>query len=167
MKKLIGQNEEDNVIAITKEAFALFLESKDTSPTKEDYKKIIKKALTILVKLRGVGPATASLMLSLLNKITKLAPPFYSDKAAEYVFQKGGAGDEIKLKYSMSEYIKWLDLMCDLNEGYVYDFTDIENGIWAIKQNEYYEVKPKESKEVKEDADDDGKSVKKRKVSKE
>lgn len=167
---MIGQNEEDNVIAITKEAFALFLESKDTSPTKEEYKKLVKKALTILVKLRGVGPATASLMLSLLNKITKLAPPFYSDEAAEYVFQKGGAGDEIKLKYSMSEYIKWLDLMCDLNEGYVYDFTDVENGIWAIKQNEYYEVKPGEkSKGVKEDDDDDddGKSVKKRKVSKE
>lgn len=167
---MIGQNEEDNVIAITKEAFALFLESKDTSPTKEDYKKIVKKALTILVKLRGVGPATASLMLSLLNKITKLAPPFYSDEAAEYVFALVNDGDdEIKLKYSMSEYIKWLDLMCDLNEGYVYDFKDVENGIWAIKQNEYYEVKPREkSKEVKEDDDDDdGKSVKKRKVSKE
>ncbi len=165
---MIGQNEEDNVIAITKEAFALFLESKDTKPTKEEYKKLVKKALTILVKLRGVGPATASLMLSLLNKITKLAPPFYSDEAAEYVFALVNDGaDEIKLKYSMSEYIKWLDLMCDLNEGYVYDFTEVENGIWAIKQNEYYEVKPKKSKEVIDEEEDDGKSVKKRKVSKE
>lgn len=165
MKKLISQNEESDIISKTKEAFSFFLEIIDTKPSREEYAKHVKKSMTILVKLRGVGPATASLLLSVLNKITKLAPPFYSDEAAEYIFQEFGDQKEIKLKYSMAEYIKWLDLFVGLNEEFKYDFTDLENGIWTITKNEYYQLEPKrqgkdDTGEIELRKEDNGKRVK-------
>ncbi|CCH44257.1 Calcium-dependent protein kinase 2 [Wickerhamomyces ciferrii] len=142
LRKLINDNEEQDVIYITKYAFKIILDVKDTKPNKDDYKKLIREALITVTALKGVGPATGSLILSLLNKITNLAPPFYSDEAAEYLFVKYGNVENLKLRYSLPEYMKWLDLMWNLNSDFKYDFTDIENGIWALKLNEYYEIKP-------------------------
>lgn len=166
LKKLIAQNDEKDVLSITREGFSILIEARGTKPSKDEYKKLIKKSMTVLVKLRGVGPATASLLLSTLNKVTKLAPPFYSDEAAEYIFGVNGE-NEIKLKYSMSEYIKWVDLMWDLNSDYEFDFTDLENGIWTIKKNEYYDIKPTiNGGETKDDQVEKVSSRKKRKVAK-
>jgi len=161
LKKLISQNEEEDIISITQTVFRLITNEKNSNPSKDEYKKLIKSGMTQLVKLRGVGPATASLLLSILNKITKLAPPFYSDEAAEFLFEKfsdsSNVGGEIKLKYSMAEYMKWLDLFYDLNDDFSYDFTDLENGMWVLKKNEYYELKPREKGE--EDTNDEKNEV--------
>lgn len=174
LKKLIAQNDDQDVESITREGFNILIEAKDTKPSKDEYKKLIKKSMTTLVKLRGVGPATASLLLSTLNKVTNLAPPFYSDEAAEYIFSQNGES-ETKLKYSMSEYIKWLDLMWEFNEDYQFDYTDLENGIWTLKKNEYYEIKPQKADDINGPSGDDNKqeddhdiikSRKKRKVAK-
>lgn len=137
LQKLINENDPKSVSSVTKEAFKLVLDSvKDLD--EDTYVKLIKTSLTILVKLRGVGPATASLILSLLNKITKIAPPFFSDEAAYYIFKSHD-----KLKYSMSEYIKFLRLFYQLNDKFEYDFTQLEGGAWALELKDLYNVKEK------------------------
>jgi hypothetical protein len=66
-----------------------------------------------------------------LNKITKIAPPFYSDEAAYYIFRLNDGPE--KLKYSLPEYLKFLRLFFQLNSKFLYDFTDLENGAWALE----------------------------------
>lgn len=63
----------------------------------------LKDALAILTKLRGVGPATASLLLS-VNKPEKA--PFFSDQLFQWCFweDKPGHRWDRKIKYSSKEY---------------------------------------------------------------
>jgi hypothetical protein len=60
-------------------------------------------SLNILTKLKGIGPATAALLLSTSDP-EKL--PFFSDELFRWAFweNKSGAGWDRKIKYSIKEY---------------------------------------------------------------
>jgi len=61
------------------------------------------ESLNILTKLKGIGPATAALLLSTSDP-EKL--PFFSDELFRWAFweSKSGAGWDRKIKYSLKEY---------------------------------------------------------------
>jgi hypothetical protein len=77
LPSLIKSNSEENVKRITQEAF------------KMEWPKSLDK----LNELRGVGPATATAILSLIDD----SVPFFSDEAASIILQTS------KLKYSLKE----------------------------------------------------------------
>lgn len=78
-----------------------------TSPAaKKAITELIEKALTEICTLRGVGPATGSLVLSVYEPRTV---PFFGDE----VF-KWAVGDKDKLKYDRKEYGEFLGSMLDV-----------------------------------------------------
>ncbi|KAJ8609267.1 hypothetical protein MRB53_039208 [Persea americana] len=80
---MIEQNDDALCIECTKEAFA---ESND-----------VKKAMTSLIRLKAVGPATASLILSVVEPV-----PFYSDEFAEFFGVQSP-------KYDLKEYLSLVE----------------------------------------------------------
>lgn len=60
-------------------------------------------SLNILTRLKGIGPATAALLLSTSDPKTL---PFFSDELFRWAFweNKSGAGWDRKIKYSVKEY---------------------------------------------------------------
>jgi hypothetical protein len=84
LKSLIESNSDDNVQSITKEAFS----------------KKWPENLNILTKLRGVGPATATAILSLVDP----SVPFFSDEVAGMILKQ-------KLKYTVKEVLLYVDLV--------------------------------------------------------
>lgn len=88
LKGLVQQNSEEFVETTTSEAF-----SAESWP----------ESLNILVKLKGIGPATAALLLS-TNNPQEL--PFFSDELFRWAFwdDKSGNRWDRKIKYSLKEY---------------------------------------------------------------
>lgn len=127
LKKLIRENKDDFVIQSTKDAYKLILET-ESDIDEETYVKVVREAISILNGLRGVGPATSSLILSLLGEISNKAPPFFSDESAWFVF-----GSDQKLKYSLPEYIQYLRIFYDKNPDFTYSFSDMEKGAWSLQ----------------------------------
>lgn len=128
LKKLVMQNSEEDIQTTINETFTLFLASSPKVKNKSSYVELVKKSITMLVKLRGIGPATASLILSLLNKITNTAPPFFSDEAAILVLKA-----DQKLKYSLKEYTEFLEWFYDVNQKFEFNNEDLEHGVWCIE----------------------------------
>ena len=85
LKSLIESNSADNVLSITKEAFS----------------RKWPENLNILTKLRGVGPATATAILSLVDP----SVPFFSDEVAGMILKQE------KLKYTVKEVLLYVDLV--------------------------------------------------------
>ena len=90
LPKLIRSNTEESVKEVTKAGFKIMLDyfqklpsdfwSHATNEDLNDYKKLIRQAMKELCKLKGVGPATSSLIMNCLYKIQPMfAPPFFSD----------------------------------------------------------------------------------------
>lgn len=93
LRKLVESNSEETVEQCTREAF-------ETYATGHQW----DKSVNMLAKgLRGVGPATASL---LLNTFDGEKVPFFSDELFRWVmFAEGkGHGWDRRIKYSLKEY---------------------------------------------------------------
>lgn len=89
---LIAQNAEEVVESTTKSAFALY--KSDAA----NYTSPLKK----LEELKGVGPATASLLLSILDSDNA---PFFSDELFRWVcWDEALGGWKRKIKYDRKEY---------------------------------------------------------------
>ena len=89
---LIAQNSEEFVESTTKSAFALYKSdsANHTAPLKK------------LEELKGVGPATASLLLSILDGDNA---PFFSDELFRWVcWDEALGGWKRKIKYDKKEY---------------------------------------------------------------
>lgn len=138
LPKLIRQNEAEVVEQVTKSAFNTilqFVKGKAHLTKGDDLKYIstVKEATKKVSELRGVGPATGSLILSLLVGILKLAPPFLSDESFIYfVVEPSRSGT--KIKYNLKEYTDeflpvFLELVAENDES----FVSLEKGAWAIK----------------------------------
>ncbi|WPH00685.1 Hypothetical protein R9X50_00351500 [Acrodontium crateriforme] len=138
LSKLIAENSESAVRETTSMAAKLFLSktNSDTTPSQSDY----KTAITTLTSLRGVGPATASLILSCLPD-TKA--PFFSDELYRWAFfsatgsGKGDVGWERKLKYSLVEYLDLVEKVVELKErlgrqGVIVTSVEIEKVAYVI-----------------------------------
>ncbi|KAG5420260.1 hypothetical protein I9W82_002140 [Candida metapsilosis] len=150
LPKLIRSNTEETVKEVTKAGFKIMLDyfkklpsdfwSHATNEDLADYKKLIRQAMKELCNLKGVGPATSSLIMNCLYKIQPaFAPPFFSDESFMYfVLDPSKPGE--KIKYSVKEYVEellpvYFRLLKDYNEG---TFTELERGGWAIKYYSMY-----------------------------
>ncbi|KAL9099962.1 MAG: hypothetical protein Q9163_004603 [Psora crenata] len=99
LAKLVSSNSPETTRSTTKTAFATYNSRATTTsitpPT---------KALTTLTELKGIGPATASLLLSCLDPENV---PFFSDELYRYThFESTGPkqGWDRKIGYTMKEY---------------------------------------------------------------
>jgi hypothetical protein len=88
LKSLIESNSADTVRSITKDAFS----------------KKWPENLSILTTLRGVGPATATAILSLVDP----SVPFFSDEVAGMILKQE------KLRYTIKEVLLYVDLVRSL-----------------------------------------------------
>lgn len=83
--------------------------TKISSAAKKAITELIEKALTEICSLRGVGPATGSLVLSVY--VPRIAP-FFGDEVFKWV-----VGEKGKLKYDRKEYGEFLGRMLDVVLG--------------------------------------------------
>jgi predicted flap endonuclease-1-like 5' DNA nuclease len=108
--KLVSENDADFVkdtVRSAKEKYAS--DSKNT-----------KAALDILTKLRGIGPATASLLLSVHDPDHVI---FFSDEAFYWLC---GGGKEVSIKYNAKEYVALRGAAEKLRERLGVSAIDIE-----------------------------------------
>ncbi|KAI5960031.1 hypothetical protein KGF57_001975 [Candida theae] len=145
LPKLIRSNSEDTVVQVTKAGYKLMLEyfkklpsnfwSSASEENLSDYKKLIRQAMKEFCKLKGVGPATSSLIMNCLYKVEpKFTPPFFSDESfMYYVLDPQKPGE--KIKYSVKEYVEeLLPVYFKLLKSYPEEtFTELERGGWALK----------------------------------
>lgn len=112
----------------------------------------VLKALKILTSLRGIGPATASLLLSVHQPDTV---PFFSDELFRWtqwdvVAKKGeGEGWDRKIKYNVGEYKEVLKSVGDLRTRL---------GIRAVDAEKVAYVLGKEMADIDRDVDGKGKA---------
>lgn len=137
-----------------------------------------QESLDALLPLRGVGPATASLILSILSRGSGEVP-FYSDDVYLWVVDGvvpsvsgktvSGAGVELKVKYNLKEYeVLWgkvWELVGRLNgSGGSVSFLDVEKVAYVLKNidvsgfeldDEAGEMNERKRKVEDEDVDED------------
>lgn len=97
LKALVQENDDQRVRAITRDGLSIDLIHHGNQKSAGD-------ALDVLTQLRGVGPATASLLLSVGNP--KMAP-FFSDELYRWCFWQEGKGNgwDRTIKYTRKEYL--------------------------------------------------------------
>jgi len=116
-KSLIGNNSDATVVKTTKESFKILQEETDISP------ESIKRSLSHLCKLEGIGPATASAVLSAFSSQI----PFMSDEGLGYF--------NIPLKYTLSDYMCYYTKILALSKELKGDCSlrTLEQAIWVNK----------------------------------
>lgn len=100
---LIASNSEKTVRAVTEKAFSAYT-GNDGSVEK------VKEAILALTEVKGVGPATASLILSVYDPVSV---PFFADELFLYTTARGmfasqAPGQKYKIKYNLKEYEEML-----------------------------------------------------------
>ncbi|KAL8918903.1 MAG: hypothetical protein Q9208_007084 [Pyrenodesmia sp. 3 TL-2023] len=105
LAKLVASNSIDAVRDTTRDAFRIY------ETNNADY----AKAITTMSKLKGVGPATASLFLSCYDPINV---PFFSDELYRYLHWEDGRskGWDRKIGYTVKEYKSLYDRLQTLRE---------------------------------------------------
>ncbi|KAI4630604.1 hypothetical protein J4E80_001542 [Alternaria sp. BMP 0032] len=135
---LVQSNTPEAVEKTTKKAYAALWKSKSSQPD-------AIPALKILVGLKGVGPATASLLLSVLRPAEI---PFFSDELFRWSVwddetgsAKDGTGWQRKIKYNVKEYEMMLDRVHELRRRLRRGFgqrdplaraIDVERVAWVL-----------------------------------
>lgn len=137
---LVKQNPADLVKSTTQEAFASFAESKDAMT-----------ALKILTRLRGIGPATASLLLSVYQPDTV---PFFSDELFRWTHWDGTGktGWGRSIKYNVTEYKEILAIVEQLRKRLDVAAVDVEKVAYVLgKEGVDVEVNEGNGEEVEDD----------------
>ncbi|KAI3404744.2 COX18 [Candida oxycetoniae] len=151
LPKLIKSNDEEAVKKVTENGYKIIIDyfkslprdfwsSETTIEAQQTYSKTIRTAFKKLCELRGVGPATASLVLNCLTGIyPNLTPPFFSDESFIYYVIDPSRPDT-KIKYSVKEYADellpvYFDLMRQIPD---YTLHDLEKGAWSLKYYDMY-----------------------------
>lgn len=98
----IRKNDDRTVRTCTAEARQLLGTSKDSSPTVQ----AIRIALDKICELKGVGPATGTLVLSVFQD----GVPFFEDELYAWLL----SDSKTKLKYNVKEYLELLDKLQDV-----------------------------------------------------
>lgn len=142
LPKLIQSNDPDNVVQVTKAGLGMFMEDAQewkswSSILVAEYQQSVKSSLKKICELRGVGPATGSLILSLLSECTLFAAPFFSDEAFMYFVQEP-LKPESPIKYNVKEYVdEYVGVLFNILNEDDSSMAQLENGGWALKI--YYE----------------------------
>lgn len=103
LAKLVASNTPESISTISSEAFKLY----------EENKLDVGAALKVLTRLRGIGPATASLLLASYDPCLI---PFFSDELFRYLQWEEGKlqGWDRKIKYTLKEYMALYDKVLEL-----------------------------------------------------
>lgn len=98
LKKLVESNSENDIRTASVNAFSRNVNSKEN----------VKTAMEDLTKLKGIGPATASLLLSVCHPEEV---PFFSDELYRWVFWETGKGKgwDRSIKYTPKEYLEMFE----------------------------------------------------------
>lgn len=130
LPKLVASNKEENVKSILTDAFELY--AKDPSD--------IKSTITKIAELKGIGPATASLVLSVHDPEHVI---FFEDEAYRWLVHDG---ETVVLKYNFAEFDELYIKAKALSSKLKVSPLDIEKVAFVImKENEPDKVaKPKE-----------------------
>ncbi|EME44721.1 hypothetical protein DOTSEDRAFT_98624, partial [Dothistroma septosporum NZE10] len=106
LKALVNQNDEETIGEVTANAF---------EPFSKDPRSNAKPALAELTKLKGIGPATASLLLSVYDPDHT---PFFSDELFRWAFWSPakGKGWDRSIKYTPKEYLELFEKVQELCE---------------------------------------------------
>ncbi|GEQ71501.1 hypothetical protein JCM33374_g5185 [Metschnikowia sp. JCM 33374] len=148
LPKLIKSNSAESVAEFSRDGYAVFMDylksvdAKDWSEISlENYKSAVRASLKALCQLKGVGPATASLMLSLLSGVTKFAPPFFSDESYMYYIRDVLRPSQ-PIKYSVKEYVEELiPVLVNLSAEDKESYPDIlEKGAWSLKTYSIFKI---------------------------
>lgn len=117
LKKLVESNSENDIRTASVNAFSREVESKEN----------VKTAMDDLTKLKGIGPATASLLLSVchLEKV-----PFFSDELYRWVFWEEGKGKgwDRSIKYTPKEYLEMFE---KINAKYQVSAVELEKAAYV------------------------------------
>lgn len=147
LPKLIKSNLQEDVVSVTKAGFTMFMDFAQLTKGKwndialRDYQVAVKASLKKLCELKGVGPATGSLLLSLLSKSTHFAAPFFSDEAFIYYIQQPlRPGSPIK--YNVKEYVdEFVGVLFNIVSDRPSTSMDkLEKGAWALKMYDTYRI---------------------------
>lgn len=133
LKSLVQQNTDQSVHDTTKDGFEAFSDSSDSAKT----------SLNILTKLKGIGPATASLLLSVYSPKTA---PFFSDELFKWAFfqNDNGKGWDRTIKYNVKEYLELFENVDELRRRFSHEF---DRDIAAVEIEKVAYVLGKRSKD--------------------
>ncbi|KAL9129558.1 MAG: hypothetical protein Q9217_002014 [Psora testacea] len=143
LSKLVASNSAEAIQSTTKDAFAVYTTS-SSDPT---------KALTTLTKLKGIGPATASLLLSCFDQENV---PFFSDELFRYMHFENARnkGWDRKITYTMKEYKEFFARVQGLRDRLVKEegserisVLDMEKAAFTISKESVHISPKKEEKE--------------------
>ncbi|KAL9097222.1 MAG: hypothetical protein Q9165_000649 [Trypethelium subeluteriae] len=140
--QLIKSNADKEVIESTKEAFECISKALRTDRSDD-----IERPINCLTKLRGVGPATASLILSCYDQSRF---PFFSDELYRWLHwdEEKGIGWDRKLKYTKGEYEGLYEMVHSDNRGLRREGLDGQN-ITALELEQAAYVLGKRAKGLK------------------
>ena len=150
---LVQRNTEAAVQDQTREAFKAF-SSGSKSP--DDAKLVIN----ILSKLQGIGPATASLLLSVFDLDVV---PFFSDELFRWCFVEDGNGKgwDRKIKYDVKEYVQLYARVQELRQRFKNSFdrdvpaVEIEKVAYVLGKTATGGMSSADNKKRKTETDND------------
>lgn len=141
---LVKSNPADLIMSTSQSAFSNL-----------DHDKDVLRALKQLATLRGIGPATASLLLSVYQPETV---PFFSDELFRWTHwdgtgaasggPKAGAGWERKIKYNVKEYESILERVKKLRNRLGVGATEMEKVAYVLGK-EQADIEGKKGREKK------------------
>lgn len=144
LPKLIKSNDEDTVRSTTSAGLSMFMDfavnKSWADVTLDEYQAATKAALKKLCELKGVGPATGSLILSLLAQRTQLAPPFFSDEAFMYVVRDSLRPGQ-PIKYNVKEYVEeFIPILFNYIAANGSSMVALEKCAWSLKMYHIYRI---------------------------
>ncbi|ANZ75522.1 BA75_02837T0 [Komagataella pastoris] len=145
LRKLVASNDESFVKQVTERGYDIFI---DYIEGKEGFLTSVKESLEEFCKLKGVGPATATLILSLFPRVgDKKVAPFFSDESFMYF-------NDIKIKYTLREYLDiYLPKVEAIGEETgIHDLPIIEKFTWTLFMNGKSESSTPTLKRASEDS---------------
>lgn len=152
LKQLVQSNPPDLVRTTTSSAFAKYDGKAESA----------KSCLTDLCVLKGIGPATASL---LLNVAFPDSAPFFSDELFRWTFweQGKGKGWDRPIKYTPKEYLQLFEKVQQLRQQHDWSAVTMEKAAYVLGRQALHKNAHDSKEEVEEpneSARDDAKSKK-------
>lgn len=141
LMSLVSSNSEDVIKDTTARAYAAVSQPPSSKP--ETLIQGIMEALSILTSLRGIGPASASLLLSVRFP---QSVPFFSDEAYQWLTYTLGDPWATSIKYNVKEYRGMLAASLALCKRLEVDAADVERVGWVLGQEKAKLDRLKESK---------------------
>lgn len=127
--KLVAWNSEDTIRKTTARAFEVLSEAPDKDV--EALSNKIMDALGVLTELKGIGPASASALLSVRHPDHV---PFFSDEAYRWLTCTTGNAWTVGIKYNVKEFRMMLSTSLELCQRLSVNAVDVERVGWVLGQ---------------------------------